>query len=349
MISSRRIRTGLIGFGLAGRVFHASLLAADDRYLLSAVVTGDVARRAEAAALFPAARLCSSSQELFEGPGDLDLVIIAAPPTTHVGLAHEALDRGVAVVLDKPLSVTARDGTALVERATELGLPLTVFQNRRWDGDFLTLRTLVENGSLSGIRRFESRYEWWKPAETKRWKAEATPAEGGGVLYDLGAHLIDQAIVLFGPVERVYAELAAHRVGGGRADDDTFVSLWHSSGVRSQLWMNGMAAQVGPRFHVLGASSAYTKWGLDGQEASLKSGKLPSEEGYGVEPEATWGVLGADGALQRVRTERGDYPAFYAALAESLRNGGPLPVDPRDAVAVIEVIENIHRDFGLQA
>lgn len=341
-MTRRPIRTGIIGFGLSGRVFHAPFVAALPEYSLDILVTSSPERIEQAGRLYPDARVVPTAGDLLAAADDLDLVVIGSPSGTHVQLAHAALDAGLAVVVDKPLSVTADEGRDLVDKAERLGLALTVFQNRRWDGDFLTLKALLERGALGAVRRFESRFEWWKPEVAASWKTQATTAEGGGILYDLGAHLIDQALVLFGPVDDVYAEVATHREGGV-ADDDTFVSLHHGSGVRSHLWMNALAAQAGPRFHVLGATSAYTKWGLDGQEAALKAGGLPSDPGFGVDDESTWGVLGAGGALERIPAERGQYIGFYSALAETLLSGAPLPVDPRDSVRVIGIIEEIHR------
>ncbi|MBH0129553.1 Gfo/Idh/MocA family oxidoreductase [Salinibacterium sp. NK8237] len=334
------MRTGVIGFGTSGRVFHAPFIEANPDFSLDIIVTANAERAAVAASLYPDARIVASADELFAA--ELDLVIIGSPSGTHVSLAHSALDAGLAVVIDKPFSVTEAEGLGLIDRAEELGLPITVFQNRRWDGDFLTLRSLIASGELGDIRRFESRFEWWKPDVTKSWKAEATPAEGGGILYDLGAHLIDQAIQLFGGVTEVYSEVATQRPGGA-ADDDVFVSLLHQTGVRSQLWMNGLAAQVGPRFHVLGSASAYTKWGLDGQEPALIAGALPSDADYGVEPSSSWGVSGIGDNLSKVPAVRGQYDTYYGLLADSLLRGQPLPVDPRDSVEVIRIIEEIHR------
>ncbi|GHD78969.1 putative dehydrogenase [Salinibacterium amurskyense] len=334
------IRTGVIGFGTSGRVFHAPFIEANPDFSLDVIVTADAERAAVATSLYPNARIVSSSEELFAA--ELDLVIIGSPSGTHVSLAHAALEAGLAVVVDKPFSVTAAEGLGLIRRAEELGLPITVFQNRRWDGDFLTLRSLIDSGELGDVRRFESRFEWWKPTVTKSWKAEATTAEGGGILYDLGAHLIDQAIQLFGGVSDIYAEVATQR-SGGAADDDVFVSMLHENGVRSQLWMNGLAGQVGPRFHVLGSQSAYTKWGLDGQEPALIAGALPSDDTYGVEPPDAWGVAGVGDDLSAVPTIRGQYDTYYSLLADALLRGQPLPVDPRDSVEVIRIIEEIHQ------
>jgi predicted dehydrogenase len=341
------IRTAVVGFGTGGAVFHAPFVHADPEYRLDVVVTGNPGRAADAARSYPGTRVVPTTEELFASASDLDLVVITSPPDSHVELAHRALDAGLAVVVDKPLCVTADEGEALVAHAHRAGRPLTVFHNRRWDGDFLTLRSLLAGGTLGEVRRFESRFEWWKPEETKAWKAGAQPAAGGGMLYDLGPHLIDQAVQLFGPVDDVYAELTRYRPGDG-ADDDAFVSLRHASGTRSHLRMNGLAAQVGPRFSVLGSEGGFTKWGLDPQEAALKAGARPGTPGFGVEPESSWGRLGVDGALQPVPTHPGSYADFYRALADALLRGGPVPVDPRDAVAVIALIERIHREFPVR-
>lgn len=197
------------------------------------------------------------------------------------------------------------------------------------------------------MRRFESRFEWWKPEPRPSWKTEATVADGGGILYDLGTHLIDQAIALFGPVEEMRAELAVRRPGG-LADDDAFVALRHESGTISHLWMSSLAPQFGPRFHVLGSSAGYTSHGLDGQEAALAAGVSPTAPGYGSTPPERWGLVGIEGALEPLPTARGDYGAFYRGLADAIRSGGPAPVDPDAAVVVLELIERIHADTSLR-
>jgi scyllo-inositol 2-dehydrogenase (NADP+) len=339
------IRTGLIGFGLAGKVFHAPFLAANPDFSLDLIATGNPDRRDQAAELHPGARVVATPEDLLAAADDLDLVIVATPPVSHAGLAAAALDAGLAVVIDKPFAVTSAAARALIGKAERMRLPLTVFQNRRWDADFLTLRKLIDAGALGDVRRFESRFEVWKPVQTKVWKAEATVADGGGILFDLGAHLIDQALRLFGPVESLVAEVETRRPGAG-AEDDSFVALRHVSGVRSHLWMNSLAAQAGPRFRVLGSESGYTKWGLDGQEAALAGGALPTDADYGVEPESSWGSLGIDGSLRAIPAERGSYDAFYAGLADAILRGADLPVDPRDSLRVIEIIDQIHREFG---
>ncbi|QWT23498.1 Gfo/Idh/MocA family oxidoreductase [Subtercola sp. PAMC28395] len=335
------IRTALIGFGLGGRVFHAPFLAADARFSLDAIVTGDPARQADAHARYPETSVIASVPEFFEVADDVDLVVISSPPSAHYALASAAIDAGLSIVIDKPFTTNSGEGLDLITRAEERGLLLTVFQNRRWDGDFQTVSDLVAGGALGEIHHFESRFEWWKPQGGRAWKGEATVAEGGGILFDLGPHLIDQALQLFGPTAEIYSELATRRPGAP-AEDDVFLALTHESGVTSHLWMSGFAAQKGPRFRMLGSKGAYTKFGLDGQEPALIAGAVPNDEGFGVSPKHEWGVLGIDGDLAPVETRRGSYAGFYSQLADALTTGAPLPVDPRDSQAITEIIENIH-------
>ncbi|VXB35090.1 Oxidoreductase [Microbacterium sp. 8M] len=341
------IRTAVVGFGVSGRVFHAPFLAADPAYSLDVIVTADPGRAREARVRYPDASVLGSVDELLDRRTDLDLVVIGTPPATHAPIATVALDAGLDVVVDKPFAVTSAEGRALIAHAEHLGRRITVFQNRRWDGDFRTVRDLVETGRLGDVRRFESRFEWYKPEIRATWKAQATADQGGGILFDLGSHLIDQALQLFGPVAEARAELAVHRPGGC-ADDDAFVALRHESGTISHLWMNSLAAQFGPRFHVLGSRSGYTSHGLDGQEAALSVGVSPDDAQYGATPPERWGVFGVEGSLSPLPTLRGDYGAFYRGLAAGIRDGGPLPVDPADAVAVLELIERLHAETPLR-
>ncbi|NUP58422.1 MAG: Gfo/Idh/MocA family oxidoreductase [Pseudarthrobacter sp.] len=341
-IAAAPIRTAVVGFGISGKVFHAPLVAASPDFSLDVIVTAQPERAAEAARRYPQARIVGTAEELFAISADLDLVILGTPPHTHFEVAAAAIARGLHVVVDKPFVPTSALGEELVSRAADGGVQLTVFQNRRWDADFLTLRKVLASGALGDVRTFESRFEWWRPAGFGNWRDTVSLAEGGGMLHDLGAHLIDQAIQLFGPVERSYGETANRGPHPDAADTEAFVSLLHESGVRSRLWMNGMAARVGPRFHVLGSEAAYTKWGLDGQEPALAAGMPPSDPAYGVDSQESWGLLGIDGSARRVPAERGGYPQFYVQLAAALRGNGPLPVDPAGPLEVLKVIEGIH-------
>lgn len=340
---TRPLRTAIAGFGLSGSVFHAPLIAANPAYSLDLIATSDAGRQAAAAERYPSARLVGTPAAILEAAGDVDLLVLGTPPATHAPLARAALEAGLDVVVDKPFAVTSAEGRELLELAARLGRVLTVFQNRRWDGDFLTLRSLLAAGSLGTVTRYESRFERWAPAVTKPWKAAATAGEGGGVLFDLGTHLVDQALQLFGPATVTHAELATRRPGGA-SDDDVFLALRHNSGVTGHLWMNLLCAQQGPRFRVLGSGGGFTKHGIDPQEPYLAAGGSPLDAGYGVEDNDWAGLLGRDGHLDRLPTERGAYPEFYRILAEKIADGGatsslPLPVDPADAVAALEIIE----------
>uniref|UniRef100_UPI000369DA84 Gfo/Idh/MocA family oxidoreductase n=1 Tax=Streptomyces sp. TOR3209 TaxID=1073567 RepID=UPI000369DA84 len=236
----------------------------------------------------------------------------------------------------------AAEARELAALAEERGLLLSVFQNRRWDNDFLTLRKLLAEGALGDVWRFESRFERWRPKPKGGWRESGDPAEIGGLLYDLGSHVVDQALVLFGPATQVYAESLVRRAGA-EADDDTFIAITHTNGVRSHLYVSSTAAQLGPRFRVLGSEAGYVKHGLDPQEAALREGKRPGP-GWGEEDESLWGRVGAGespvtGGGRVEATLPGDYPAYYAAVAKALREGGPNPVEAREAAAALDVLE----------
>ncbi|MCF4138506.1 Gfo/Idh/MocA family oxidoreductase [Streptomyces sp. Tue 6430] len=340
------LRVGLIGYGLAGSVFHAPLIAATEGLVLDTVVTSNPERREQARAGFPDVRVAGTPDELFARSADLDLVVVASPNRTHVPLARTALEAGLAVVVDKPVAGTAAEARELAGLAEQRGLLLSVFQNRRWDNDFLTLRALLAEGALGDVWRFESRFERWRPRPKGGWRESGDPAEIGGLLYDLGSHVVDQALVLFGPVTRVYAEAVVRRAGA-ETDDDTFLALTHANGVRSHLYASATTAQLGPRFRVLGSEAGYVKYGLDPQEAALRDGGRPGA-GWGEEPEELWGRIGSGespvtGGGGTVRTLPGDYPAYYAAVAKALTDGGPNPVTAAEAAAALDVLEAARR------
>jgi predicted dehydrogenase len=334
----------VIGYGLAGAAFHAPLVATTPDLRLSAVVTGNPERRAQVQRDHPDAQLVDSADQLWERASRFDLVVVATPNRTHVPLAQAALDAGLNVVVDKPFAPTVAEGRQLVELARKRKLLLTVYQNRRWDGDFLTLSRLIREGALGDVFRFESRFERWRPTPKPVWRERSDPAEAGGILYDLGSHLIDQALVLFGPVDHVYAELDCRRAGA-EVDDDAFVLLTHTSGVRSHLSMSSTAAQPSVRMRALGNQGAYVKFGLDVQEDALRRGERPGRRGghWGEEPEERWGTVGAGDEVRPVPTEAGAYPKFYAGVAAALRQGAPPPVDPNDSIAGLAIIEAARR------
>lgn len=319
-------RVGLLGYGIAGRVFHAPLISSTEGMDLVAIVTANPERQAQARAAHPDAKIVSAG-ELFEL--DLDLIVVATPNRTHVEYAKRAIAKGVAVVVDKPFAPTSAEAEELVAAAQAARVPLTVFQNRRWDSDFLTVREIA--GRLGEVRRFESRFERWVPEIWDNWREFGAPEEAGGLLYDLGAHLVDQALQLFGPVRSVYAELDRRRPGA-QVDDDVFVALTHENGVRSHLWANAHAANAGPRFRLLGSEGAFEISGLDEQEAALDAGRRPTDPGWGHEDRT--GRLGILGETTEIAVQPGAYQHFYAELS-----AGRIPVDPASAVHALRVIE----------
>jgi predicted dehydrogenase len=329
----------VIGFGLGGRVFHAPLVAATPGLRLATIVTGDPERQGDARRRHPEARILPRVDDLWAAAADHDLVVVTTPNRFHVPLALAALESGLPVVVDKPLAPTAAEAEPLLAVAAASGLLLSVFQNRRWDGDFLTVRRLVADDAVGRVTRFESRFERWRPERrTEAWREHGDPREGGGLLLDLGSHLVDQAVVLFGPPTHVYAEVERRRAGA-EVDDDVFLALEHDGGVRSHLWCSSVAAVLGPRFRVLGLAGAYEKHGLDVQEAALADGHDPSGPGWGREDPERWGTLVGPDTEGRVETVAGRYPEYYAGIERALRDGSPAPVDPSESLLGLRVLE----------
>lgn len=336
--ASPPIRVGLIGYGLAGAAFHAPLIHATAGLELAAIVTGNPGRREQARAAHPDSELIDSVDALWNAQTPVDLAIIATPNRTHVPLARAALAAGMHVVVDKPFAPTAADGRTLIDEARRRGRILSVYHNRRWDGDFLTVQRLLREGALGDPMRFESRFERWRPVPTGAWRESGDPEDAGGILFDLGSHLIDQALVLFGRVKTVYAELDRRRPGM-KIDDEAFLALTHASGVRSHLLLSAMTGQPAARMRVLGTRAAYVKHGPDPQEAALRrSGKL-HVSGFHEDPRDAFGRLGAGDSVEEIPTEVGGYQRFYEGMVTAIRTGSPPPVDPADAVAGLEIIE----------
>lgn len=336
--SAPELRVAVIGFGLAGSTFHAPFIEITPGLRLSAIVTRDPERRERARQVHPSARLLSSADEILANPRDYDVVVIASPNATHVPLALATLDADLHVIVDKPFAGSSDEARQITGRAAARGLLVVPFQNRRWDGDFLTVRKLVSAGTLGEVYRFESRFERWRATPRARWCEPSAAANHEGIVYDIGPHLVDQAVALLGPVRDVYAELD-RRHPDVRVDDDAFIALTHTSGVRSRIYASIAAAQSGPRFLVHGSKAAYVKYGLDPQEAALRSGAKAGASHWGEEPESAWGTVGIGGDAQRVRTEPGAYQRFYEGVERTLHEGAAPPVDARDAVAGLEIIE----------
>jgi len=307
------VRTLIIGRGLGGSVFHAPLIRAVPALELVGIVG---ATDAEAAAVAK----------------DCDLVVISTPNETHFPLAKAALGAGKHVVVDKPFTVTLAEADALTALASERGRRLAVFHNRRWDGDFLTVKRLLGSGRLGAPSLFEAHWDRFRPALRDGWKE--APEAGAGLLLDLGPHLIDQAVQLFGRPEAVTADMAAQRPGS-RVDDYFAITL-HYGSMRAVLGASTLVAEPRPRFAVHGTGGSYVKFGLDPQEAELKAGVDPREAGK--DPRDGTLTL-PDGSREPIPTERGRYVAFYEAMAEAILGGGAVPVEPGEARETMRLID----------
>jgi Predicted dehydrogenases and related proteins len=336
--TDRPTEVGLIGYGLGGATFHAPFIAATPALHLAAVMTTDATRRHGVEERYPATKVVGTIDELLALSPKLELISISSPNASHYPLAKAALEAGRNVVVDKPFAVTAAQARELAEIALAKGVKAMPFQNRRWDGDFLTVRKLIADNKLGQIFRFESRFDRWRGEPKQGWMRADWAARAENIVHDIGTHLIDQALVLFGDVVSVYAELTPRRAGVV-SFDDAFIALTHANGVSSHLYMSASAGQAGPRISVFAEKGAYLKYGLDVQEDSLRAGMRPTDPMYGAEPSEKWGTLVGPGLNETVPTVAGAYPSFYAGVARAIREGAAPPVPVADVVTGLEVIE----------
>jgi predicted dehydrogenase len=331
-MSSGDVRVGLVGYGMAGREIHAPLLRAADGVVVSYVVTSNPERASAATSELPGAHVVPSADVLWEHAEEIDLVVLASPNHAHVPQARAAVERGLAVVVDKPLARSADEARPLVELAAAKGVPLTVFQNRRWDPEHLTARQVVRDGQLGQVLRYEARYERWRPVPKSRWREQLPSEAGGGQLMDLQSHLVDGAVDLFGRVVWVFAELSSVTTVG---DDVAFLVLGHESGVSSHLGATSLAGAPGPRTRILGRDAAYLVAEVTGESTAHESWRDLDESHRG------WLVRGDDRVP--VRRAAGGWQDFYAGVLATMREGAAPPVDPRAALAVLEVLDAARR------
>ena len=336
--SGRATNVGLIGYGLGGATFHAPFIAATPGLHLAAVMTSDPARRQGVEERYRGTTVVAGIEELLSLAPRLELIAISSPNASHYPLAKAALEAGRHVVVDKPFSVTSVQARELGEIAKANGVLAIPFQNRRWDGDFLTVRKLIAEDRLGQVFRFESRFDRWRGEPKPGWMRADWADRAEDIVHDIATHLIDQALVLFGSVTHVYAELTARRAGVV-SFDDAFLALTHASGVSAHLYMSASAGQAGPRMSVFGGKGAYLKYGLDVQEDALRGGMRPGDAGYGEESRERWGTLVGPGVSEVVPTVAGAYPSFYAGVARAIRDGAAPPVPVADVVAGLEIIE----------
>lgn len=330
------LRVVVFGYGFAGAWIHDPLIRAVPGLLLAAVVTSNPERQQLARSRDPEVSVFASAEAAL-AEADADVAVVATPNRHHVELALASMESGMAVVVDKPLTNTADDARHLLDEAARLGKSLAVFQNRRWDGDFLTVKALVDSGRLGSVHRLTSRFDRWVPQPVSNWRDD-DPRFGGGLLLDLGAHLVDQAVQLLGPISSVYCELKTLRPGR-QSDDDVFIALEHDSGATSHLHAGSLEGEPATRFHVSGSEGAYVKEGKDIQEKRLLAGETVVPGEMGVEPPEAWGRIFRGSETEAVETVTGDWSAFYRQFVAHLAEGGPNPVSGEQAYEVLKVLD----------
>ncbi|SDU88422.1 Predicted dehydrogenase [Microlunatus sagamiharensis] len=333
-VTDAAVRFGLVGYGFGGRYFHAPLIEGAPGATLAGVVTRSPERRAEVEAEHPGVAVFDTVDALVAA--GVDAVAVSTPAATHSEVTDDLLRRGVPVVCDKPFALDADAARASVELAEREGVLLSPYQNRRWDSDLLTVRRVLAEGGLGEVLRFESAFERWSPDL-------APPVAGAGLLRDFGSHLVDQALFLFGPVVRVYAETREVEPG---FENDFRLLLQHEGGMRTHLSGAWRQSATGPRFRVTGTEGTFVVTAaMDGQEEALVAGRTPTSEGddWGREPQEAWGTLHRGDEHETVESERGRWDSYYAQFAAAVRGEGGVPVDPWDAVATATVIDTARR------
>jgi len=326
------LQVALLGYGFASKTFHAPLLTHVPGLRLTHIASSDSAKVKKDYDV----TVLAKPEDAFALP-EIDLIVIATPNVAHFDLASKALNAGKHVVVDKPFTNTVAEGTELIKLAKARGRLLSVFQDRRWDSDFLTLRKVLAGGALGEVAHFESHYDRYRPEPRQRWRE--LPGPGSGIWFDLGSHLVDQALQLFGPPEAIYADLEMQRPLG-QAVDYFHVILRYG---RSRVILHGASLVVAeiPRFIVHGALGSYTKFGMDPQEEALKRGEIPGSPGWGQDPQM--GTLitkkGEGFDKRQVPNVPGNYLAYYQGIHDAIAHGAPNPVTSEEGLAVINVLE----------
>jgi predicted dehydrogenase len=325
------VRLALVGYGFAGQTFHAPLIRSVPGLQLTVVVSSNpdrVRKDLPEAIVEPALKRALVRD-------DIDLVVVATPNQTHVPFATAILNAGIHVVVDKPFTTTLAEARSLADLASARGRILSVFQNRRWDSDFLAAKAILQDGRLGDVVHFESHIDRYRPVIAARWREQRGP--GAGLWYDLGPHLVDQALQLFGLPSAIFGQLARQRAGA-EVDDWAHVILDYGR-LQVILHAASLAASTAPRFLIHGTKGTWTKQRADVQEDQVRSGMAPGAPGWGEDPDAPVFFDGATGQSVGLRAPAGDHRRYYIALREAILGKGPNPVTPIQAIAVMAVLE----------
>jgi predicted dehydrogenase len=330
---SKPLNVALIGYGYAGKLFHAPLIANTRGLKLTTVVSSDGAKVLRD---FPNISTFSSTEDALTDP-EIDLVVIATPNATHFELAQRSLQAGKHVIVDKPFTLTTSEATDLLHIAKDMNKHVSVFQNRRWDSDFLTIRRILAEGTLGEIVSFHSNFDRYRPQVQERWREQNLP--GSGLWYDIGSHLVDQAILLFGAPNTVYGDLARQR--SGAATVDYFHVLLNYDKTRVILHGSSLISGGTPRFAIHGTAGSFIKYGMDTQESDLKKGDKVGGSNWGVDPQE--GILYSwkNGRLDTevLNNVPGNYGSYYEAIRDTIQQGAPNPVSATEALKVMHTLE----------
>lgn len=330
----KKIKVGIIGFGLSGKFFHTPLLQAHGGYQIDMVCSSDTGKVKSS---LPEVRVTPDPCELIDHP-HLDLIINAAPNSFHFSYSEAALKNGKNVVIEKPFVNSVNEGKHLIELAQRSGKVLSIFHNRRWDSDFLTVKKLIKEGKLGHIKHFESHFDRWRPTvRPDRWREQSL--KGSGILYDLGTHLIDQALNIFGSPDHLTADICNQKEGS--VNDDFFHIILKYGSTRVLLQSSSFSSST-PRFQIFGDQACFTKFGLDPQEEQMKHGVSVLNSSFGIEEEKYDGqlVFPNNQKIEKIKSEKGSYLCFYDLLYKKITTGlGELPVSPQEALSVAKIIE----------
>jgi scyllo-inositol 2-dehydrogenase (NADP+) len=328
----KKIKVGLVGYGFSATVFHTPLLSVLDEFHISKVMSSNPEK---VKSDLEDVEVVSTLSELLEDDG-IDLVIITTPSGMHYEMVKDALRAGKHVIVEKPMVVSEKEANELIQLAKEQDVQLSVYHNRRWDNDYLTVKQLIEEGKLGEVKMYEAHFDRYRPAVRDRWRENEGP--GSGALYDLGSHLIDQALHLFGMPDFVHADVFGQR-DHSRTDDYFHVVLGYGS-LRVILHSSAIVPSNGPRFQVHGTKASFIKYGIDGQEDMLRAGKKPVGDTWGADNPEHYGKLTTgEGETEEIKTLHGSYVTYYKKIADSLLRGEELPVSAEEARDVVKVIE----------
>jgi len=329
------IKTGLIGYGLGGRCFHAPFIATLPQYELTSVVER---KNNESQERYPWVKVVRSVEELLADE-TIELIIVTTPNNTHFPFAKQALLAGKHVVVDKPMTTTSSEAMELIELSKQTKKIASVYQNRRYASDGRTIHKIISEKLLGDIFEYESQFNRFRPEVKVSWKD--TPVAGSGLLYDLGAHLIDQALTLFGLPTTITADIRRQRAG---TQTDDYFDIRMNYGFTKVIMKAGMLVrEQGPRYMIHGTNGSFIKYGDDPQDADARAGKMPTDPGWGLEPEESYGLLNyevnGETIKKRVPSEKGDFGIYYQNLADTLLNGAPLKEKPEHGFNVVKIIE----------